>query len=378
MTTAGNRPGRWRLWVARFAALGIAGAVGLWLTESVARLFLKPVDFLQPRLVKDERLGHRIAPGSAGHDAWGFRNLAVPPHADVVAVGDSQTYGVAAPRPLAWPAQLARISGLSVYNMGLGAYGPRQYEILVREYAPRLQPRIVVVGVYMGNDLYDAAAGTAEDGPGGVPAATVADRRLLRGLRDFLSENSVVYRATTLLGGDLLRRCEGPRGLAGAAGPEILRRADGKAITGLTPTLRLLALDHQSAQTSRGLQALAEAIRNASDSCGDHGIRFLVAVIPTKESAYRMLIERDGLQVSDAVRRVWAEETEVREAFASGLATRAIAWVDVLPALQRATLEKTTYPSNDDGHPNGAGYAAIATAIAGHHLFGELETSIHQ
>jgi lysophospholipase L1-like esterase len=96
------------------------------------RVFLNPAEFLQARLVDDPILGYRIAPYTTGHDALGFRNAHVPERVDVVAVGDSQTYGVSATRENSWPQQLGRLLGQSVYNMALGGYGsgsdPRRIE----------------------------------------------------------------------------------------------------------------------------------------------------------------------------------------------------------------------------------------------------------
>src|SRR5215217_5795394 len=65
----------------------------LVLCEVGARMFLNSADYLSVTTVKDDVLGMTIAPKSAGFDSWGFRNSTVPAHADVVAVGDSHTFG---------------------------------------------------------------------------------------------------------------------------------------------------------------------------------------------------------------------------------------------------------------------------------------------
>ena len=59
-------------------------AVALVLTEVVARMFLNPADFLSVTTMRDDVLGIRIAPHTAGFDAWGFRNPGVPSRADIV------------------------------------------------------------------------------------------------------------------------------------------------------------------------------------------------------------------------------------------------------------------------------------------------------
>jgi len=136
------------LFVATFAALALA-EVGL-------RFAVNPGDFLQATLIEDPVLGHRIEPFSTGHDALGYRNSGVPTQADIVAIGDSMTYGVSAPRDFSWPQQLGRLRGKHVYNMALGGYGPLHYLYLARASAANLKPKLLVIGVYLGNDLMDA------------------------------------------------------------------------------------------------------------------------------------------------------------------------------------------------------------------------------
>jgi hypothetical protein len=46
--------------------------------ECVLRLVVNPVNYLKPDLIADTYLNKKIAPYSAYHDAWGFRNENVP------------------------------------------------------------------------------------------------------------------------------------------------------------------------------------------------------------------------------------------------------------------------------------------------------------
>ena len=84
-----------------------------------------------------------------------FRNARRPETADIVCIGDSMTYGVIVPASESWPVILAKLSGESVYNMGLGGYGPIQYLYLLQNLAVKLRPRTVIVGFYFGNDFFD-------------------------------------------------------------------------------------------------------------------------------------------------------------------------------------------------------------------------------
>lgn len=71
----------------------------------------------------------------------------------VLLIGDSFTFGWSA-RP--WTLSFAdhlRTLGYVVYNAGITATGPEQYEAVARRYVPALKPDFVVVNFFMGNDI---------------------------------------------------------------------------------------------------------------------------------------------------------------------------------------------------------------------------------
>jgi hypothetical protein len=68
--------------------------IALLLGEVVSRRVLNPSDYLGVEMVQDDVLGAvPSATAKAGFDAWGYRNPEVPKTADIVAVGDSHTFG---------------------------------------------------------------------------------------------------------------------------------------------------------------------------------------------------------------------------------------------------------------------------------------------
>src|SRR5690348_4737352 len=132
-------------------------AFALLLGEFGARLFLNPSDFLSLEVVHDDILGATpSASALAGFDKWGFRNPKVPESADIIAVGDSHTYGNTARMVDSWPYVLGQLSGRQVYNMGLGGYGPNQYFYLSKTKALSLKPKMIIWGLYMGDDFENA------------------------------------------------------------------------------------------------------------------------------------------------------------------------------------------------------------------------------
>jgi hypothetical protein len=105
-----------------------------------------------PLLAEDFALGP--------HDILGFRNRAVPNVADVIAIGDSQTYGNNALLEDNWPSQLGRLLAPKhpiVYSMATGGWSAVQYLDIFTK-AILFQPKVVVVAFYSGNDPLESFA----------------------------------------------------------------------------------------------------------------------------------------------------------------------------------------------------------------------------
>jgi hypothetical protein len=125
-------------------------AVLAWISPKVNQLLAPPWT-----IISDERLGRRPSPGAPGHDARGWRNPSAYKEADVVALGDSQTYGVGVDAMDTWPRRLEAMISHPVYEMAYGGYGP-VHSLLLWNEATDLKPRVVIEAFYSGNDLYDA------------------------------------------------------------------------------------------------------------------------------------------------------------------------------------------------------------------------------
>ncbi len=106
-----------------------------------------PIHGAMANRIEDAELGYRMDPALDGIDTRGFRN---PDGIDVVAIGDSHTYGYNVEPSASWPARLAELTGQSVYNLGIGGYGALHYLPLVEEALAR-QPRVIIVGLYLAN-----------------------------------------------------------------------------------------------------------------------------------------------------------------------------------------------------------------------------------
>jgi hypothetical protein len=361
------------------ALLVLASTVAaVLLAEGVLRLALNPGDFLHASLIEDPVLGQRIAPGSPGHDALGYRNSAVPAQVRVVAVGDSNTYGVSAPREGSWPHQLQNLLGEPVYNMGLGGFGPLQYLHLSQTTARAMKPGVVVVGFYFGNDLLDATymahgrshwQGWRQSASAPHPAGVDAEpRRRFRGARDWLARNSMLYsvlRATVLQKAAAQERAQ----QVAQASPDVRwawanpARPDVRTV--FTPQMRLAALDLDRPPVREGLVISQRALAQMDADLRGQGTRLIVLLIPTKERAYCRQLQTSGGALPAALHRLCDAEARVKAELVSFLEAQRIAHVDATPALEARIAEHAVlYPADADGHAVSAGYAVMAKVAA--------------
>lgn len=375
----------------RFSALIGAGLVLLSVLlatlfgEFVLRLVVNQSDFLQATLIDDPALGHRVAPNTSGHDGLGFRNREVPPQVDIVAIGDSYTYGVSATREGSWPQQLGVDLGEPVYNMGLGGYGPLHYLHLAQTTAKSLKPRLMVVGFYFGNDLMDAhllahakphwqgwrQAELPASAPviAGGPIAPEPKKRF-GALRDWLSRHSVFYsvlRATVLQRfaaqerEDMVRQVSSPDAYWAWTDP-----APGSTVrTVFTPQGRLAAIDPALPAVREGIDITKKAFVALQAEADRQGAQLLVMLIPTKERAYCRYLQAQGARLPASFIQLCTAEAQVKAELLGLLAEQRIARLDVSTALEtQVERHVQLYPPDADGHAVAAGYGVIAAAVA--------------
>ena len=89
-------------------------------------------------------------------DAEGFCNDDVPQSCDIVVTGDSFVGQSPIPRNDYWSAIAAKKAGMSLYNLGVGGYGPQQELGVLKRYGLPKKPKIVLWAYFEGNDLRDA------------------------------------------------------------------------------------------------------------------------------------------------------------------------------------------------------------------------------
>jgi hypothetical protein len=346
---------------------------------------------LENAQVRDPVLVFRIAPNAPGHDGAGFRNRAVPVRTEILAAGDSQTWGINVPPDAAWPQVLGRRMHRSVYQMAHGGYGPMQYLALVEEGA-RLRPDVVILGLYLGNDLWDAyRVAYTEDSwrrlrlPSSPPewlddqVGRTAEqlwreeRRFIAGYRGAgIAGWAAWLRGHSALGRLIDRLALRPGSSWQGASVAWARAYPDRGATyshETCPTVftvanRLTALDLEEARIAEGLRLTQASISEVARVSEERQATAVVLLIPTKETVYAPLVHARDRALTPQYARLVQMEAEVRERLLALCADVGIAAVDPLPALRQAIgLGRCPYPADRDGHMTAIGYDVIAVAV---------------
>src|SRR5215831_4255263 len=99
-------------------------------------------------IVRKSFIAPAVSPGvwhrfSFKSDAEGFRNVAVRPHIDVAALGDSFTDALTVAADAAWPSRLQQRLGVAVQNYGTAGFGPQQELRVLRNYVVPHRPSTI-------------------------------------------------------------------------------------------------------------------------------------------------------------------------------------------------------------------------------------------
>jgi len=318
----------------------------------------------------DPRLGHALVPGSGGSDDRGFRNAAAPARTDVLCVGDSQTWGFHVEPEDTFTVRLGAELGLAAYQMANGSYGPVQYRELVRQ-GLRLQPRLVVVGFYFGNDLIDAVdyAGLAggedlraEGRTYRVRSNAEPDRQSSRNWTMWLVDG--VFEHSRVLGraGAVVK--SRMRWSALDDQPGAVAFADPSVPTSLLPAYRLPTVDPASEKVRDGARIAARCLADIAAECRAAGARCLLLAIPTKEFAYAEWRHGAGSPLPQLA-ALHAAEAQLRATVFAATRDAGCELIDLAPACVEALGHGVSpWAANSDGHILREGHAIAARLLA--------------
>lgn len=371
----------------------------LWPKQTYA-IFQSPVVF-------DQKLGFRPNPANPEHDQKGFRNEYVPAIADIVAMGDSQTYGTGVSRNQAWPQQLADKTRLKVYSMAYGGYGPVHYLLLFEE-AAALAPKMIIETFYAGNDLYNAYSMVHSRGqysqikstnqevlasiqrleanePLGDKIRKLSSARMDEkkshpdswfGAIQFFFKNSKLYKLGQFLEKKIeynlyARKNRVPWSWASEKEKALKKKSFFEVFesngfyTLFTPAYRFLALNSNDLRIEEGFRISLEAIKLFSKKCASRKIRYIALLIPTKELVFKEAVNFP--KASKSYAGLVREEESMWLKTKTFLEKQGIDYLDALPALKSALRDgKQPYQKTSDGHPNALGQEQIASLLCAH------------
>ena len=366
------------VYLARGVLLVASICLTVFIFEVALRFVWDPMDYLVPTLINDPDTGYRIEPGTAGTDDWGYRNQSVPEQVDVVALGDSMTWGHAASVSGTWPAAYARLTGQKVYNLGIGGYGPAEYLHLFETRGLALNPKRIIVGLYLGNDLADsyrsvrnyarwqpmrtASMGEFDPERKKLNHLTRAPDNPILVLRKWVRQNSLLFRSFE----------------AGKVGQWINGWGDqregfsGDGCTALVgerfPTLiqgdsRFRQVDPSQISVQEGAELTREFLRQLADRSHEEGVEMTVLLIPGKESVVVRPWTNVAEECEPAIRAHIAAEVTNRDELTQFLQSLDLEVIDPLTKMQEAAGEERRYRRSADSHPVDRGYELMAEAL---------------
>ncbi|MGA8868106.1 MAG: SGNH/GDSL hydrolase family protein, partial [Candidatus Sulfotelmatobacter sp.] len=293
-------------------------------------------------------------------------------------IGDSHTYGNTARMVESWPYVLGSLSGRSVYDMGMGGYGPNQYFYLLKTKALALKPRTILCGLYLGDDFENAYSITyglnywsylrqlpAQTADFNIWDTAPPPPNWQKRTRLWLSRHSVVYQL--VVHASSLGQMQGEEQIKNAVlhdgSVAVLSIPEKHILEAFRPKSMLSRLDQQSPEVREGMRITFELLKEMNDLCQQNHMQFVVVVIPTKETVFYQYLEHNPkIALADTIDKLLANERLARAATFKFLVDSNIPYVDPLPAL-RASVENQLYArSAGDMHPGKNGYRVIAQA----------------
>ncbi len=345
--------------------------------------------------VEDPHLGSVMTPGG-DWDTNGFRNPNALPRADIVVIGDSLTMGWNARREEAWPLVLGSLASSSVYSMALSGYGPVQYAYLANR-ALLLQPKVLLIGFYLGNDITDAKSmaygsdawkGLRDPNYKGSKAksnelaefALAAEAgarpgpfsRWIHGVRNGIRSHSRLY----VLLGDATRSLRQKIGLAQrlderqqnihdfAADHPNLVFVYGKGSRVSTVLTAFYRYDLRNPETQEGWRITQDRLLATQKICANARVPLVILFIPTKERVYLEYMDSRNEPFPDAFSDLEAQEDGTFAALEMFCSRNDIGYTFVLQVMVDAVKRGIQiYDVGMDDHPTAPGYRLIAEHV---------------
>jgi lysophospholipase L1-like esterase len=282
-------------------------------------------------------------------DAHGFNNADPwPAKADIVAVGDSLTFGYGVAPDEAWPALIAQeVPDAKVINLGLIGAGPQQHLRVYETFGVPLEPKILLIGFFLANDFWDA-----EKFDTWLKSGVDGNYMAWRDFRGNTGDRTVflgdALRSTYLYTWARFVREIYRNWLAGE--PKDLKLVDGSHVK-----LRPDDLAENTTYIAPGnpiFELAVDALERINAIATSHGTHVIVVLQPSKEETYLPLLDGTPADPGAPLR--------------AALQARGIEYLDLLPLFREHAAAGARLFYEFDGHPNAEGYRLTAEGILAH------------
>ncbi len=301
------------------------------------------IGFLNPPYAKGW-VRAREASFAYSTDEHGFRNPGPwPTQADIIGVGDSNMFGFGMGDDQTWMRLVAdSLPHSRVMNLGLSGAAPQQYLRVYERFGSRLKPKLLLFGLFPGNDLSDAKL--FDDWLRAGEPVGYDVWRFFRGRPPSKAEGAFAPLKKSYLY-HLVRTLN--RNLASPFAGETIDCADGGRLR-LAP--RVLVQNTRMAHPGdRFFEVIMETVEQARALARQDGTEFLVVLFPTKEEVYLPVLGKPAPHPLGP--------------FRAELQKRGIPYLDLTPFFQEEARRGECIFFEVDGHPNVRGAQLIAKVL---------------
>ncbi len=357
------------------ALLLVSISLSLLILEIGIRSFtIYPINYKSSRIL-DNRLEYKVDPKLKDIDEHGFRNYASTEPIEIVAIGDSHTFGNNVQSQDSWPQQLASMLNKRVYNFGMGGYGILQYKALFDD-AMLLKPKYLVLGLYLMNDLHTACQMIAklpywqnwavqnnintsicpkyedEQATRSFPSLNVTNIAIISAFK-FLVKLPMEFEITSLLKKLGFEK-------------DILIINDDKNKTLIDFGIIVKRKNYlNKPEVKFGLEIAKIILQDAKVMLDKKNIKFGVVFLPSKQRAYYDYLLGKHFTLPDVYHEMVRNELMLTEKLANTMTKAGIPFIDAKPYVEQTLYDReNVYPSHTDGHPLEPGYRAYALAAA--------------
>lgn len=361
---------RVRTYIKNIGLLIVSTIFSLLILEVGLRWFTGfPINFASNK-IPDEQLGYRVDPARSDIDNNGFRNPQVLEEADIIALGDSHTFGVNVAPEYSWPQQLAKMTNKTVYNFGVSSYNILQYHYLM-DQAIKLKPQHIIWGLYLANDLSDVCdfvrkvefwrKWTTANHYNFKSCSRWIPSLRTDSFESFLRKNTAIVSALRHI---ILNAKWTSKWMYNKNNAIIIDEAQNKTVIKHSMILaHEKGMNMNRQEISLAFDIAKQVIKEAKQKSDENNISLNVLFIPSKERVFYNYLINKKYELPKSYHNLVKSEQLLVDRFSSLLKEMKIKFVDVQPYMVHEIHKSgSVYSYGKDGHPLKIGYRVYAQA----------------